>query len=73
MFLKILRLTHAGVLKATLGRILDMLAGLFEQHRYYFNLFFPWLMAGLRLILMIHFFTCGWIMLGEYYRHDDYR
>ena len=63
MSLKILRLWHAGAVGDTVRRLMDVLADIFYLKRYVFDNLNRWLMAGLKFLLAVHFFACGWILI----------
>lgn len=66
--LKILRLSHIKAIRNTLTRVKDMLAEYFYTKKYTLELLLPWMMAGLRFLLCVHFLTCAWLLVKNFKR-----
>ena len=60
---KLLRLWHAGAVGDTVRRLMDLLADIFYLKRYVFDNLHRWLLAGLKFLLAVHYFACGWILI----------
>ena len=63
MAVKCLRLWHAGAVGDSVRRLMDLLADIFYLKRYVFDNLNRWLMAGLKFVLAVHYFACGWILI----------
>ena len=63
MALKTLRLFHIHEVTETLGRLVNKLADIFYLRRYLFFNLLKWILAGMKFVLSVHYFACGWIMI----------
>ena len=66
MTFKFLRLLHVYNVVNTLTRIMEMASDIFFMQRYRFVNFLSWTLAGLKFLLTLHYFACGWIWIYKY-------
>ena len=68
MVMKTLRLFHAGVALDALKRLFIRLEEIFYMRLYMFENMVKWILASIKLLLSIHYFACGWIIIHSYKR-----
>ena len=51
---------------------MDILEEIFYTKRYLFDNLTRWILAAMKLILTIHYFSCGWILIRNYKRQLGY-
>ena len=61
--LKFLRFFHIYSVLQSLKYLVDELGEIFYLQRYMFINFLSWTIAGLKLILSLHYLACGWIYI----------
>lgn len=68
MFLKIFRLIKLGDIRLSFERIFDKLGEIYPHWILNLNQILPFIITLIKFNLMMHFFSCGWILLA--YHHD---
>ena len=66
MLLKIFRLFHISQCLESIETIRDYIANIFETKRYMLDQCYCWLVTGLKFLMSIHFYTCGWLLIHHY-------
>ena len=66
MTLKIFRLLHVYNVVNTLKYVMGIASEMFVMQRYRFVNFLSWTLAGLKFLLALHYFACGWIWIYKY-------
>ena len=66
MLLKIFRLFHISQSLESIGTIRDYFADVFETKRYMLDQILRWILTGLKFLMIIHFYTCGWLLIHHY-------
>ena len=66
MTLKIFRLLHVYNVVNTLKYVMGIASEMFVMQRYRFVNFLSWTLAGLKFVLALHYFACGWIWIYKY-------
>ena len=51
---------------------MESLEEVFYMKRYLFENLSRWILAAMKLILTIHYFSCGWILIRYYKRMEGY-
>ena len=63
MALKILRLSHADEIADAITRLMDLLSEIFWRRKFLFYNMLRWILAGVKFLLAVHYFACGWILI----------
>ena len=63
MGLKIFRLTHFDEVSDAFSRLMDSLADVFWRKTFVFENLLKWLLTGIKFILTMHYFACGWLLI----------
>ena len=66
MTLKIFRLLHVYNVVNTLKYVMEIASEISFNQRYRFVNFLSWTLAGLKFLLALHYFACGWIWMYKY-------
>lgn len=62
---KFLRILHAQQVTQTLRRLIDHLSSIFYLQTYLFHNLLNWMLAAFKLIVGIHYFACGWVVISK--------
>jgi len=65
MSLKLLRFFHIGDLATAIKRIKEYASNIFYMSRVLFDNLHQWSMAAIKLLLIMHIFSCGWLFIHE--------
>ena len=55
------RFFHMGAITSSIERIFTVLQDIFYLHLHTLSNVRSWVTAGIKLILVIHLFACGWL------------
>ena len=66
MLLRLLRLWHIREVAASFDRIFSVLKTIFYMQMFTLTNLHSWVVAAVKLIIVIHLFSCGWIYISVY-------
>ena len=66
MKLKILRLAHFMQVTDGFRTFMDKLGEIFYLYRYMLGNLLEWILTGLKFIMVLHYFACGWIAISNF-------
>ena len=70
MFLKIFRLFHISQSLESIEMIRSIFVEIFYMKRYMLDQIQRWTLTGIKFVMIIHFYTCGWILI-YYYKVEE--
>ena len=73
MGLKIFRLSHFDEMTDAITRLMDSLSEVFWRQTFMFENLLKWILTGIRFILCLHYFACGWVMIHRIKLEQGYR